>query len=260
MLYAISDAVSVYGRYSEGFRAPPYDDVNVGFTNFLGGYKTIANPDLVSERSQGVEVGLRLTARAGHAHGAYFRNTYDDFIESFGLAQAFLPSGGIDPADGLRTFQSVNRDRVEIHGWEAGGSFVLESGLSARFAAAFASGEDRQSGEAINSIDPLTLVVGLGYHRHDGPWGVELVWTLTDGKDEADVDPDEGRLLTPGYGIVDLLAHVDLGDHIRVNAGLFNLADKEYIRWEDTAAIGTDAAPRFTQPGRNAGITLTVEL
>lgn len=258
--YAISDAVSVYARYSEGFRAPPYDDVNVGFTNFLGGYKTIANPDLESERSQGVEAGLRLASRVGDAHAAYFRNTYDDFIESLALAPAFLRSGGIDPVDGLRTFQSLNRAHVEIHGWEAGGSFALQSGLSARFAAAFASGEDRETGEALNSIDPLTLIVGLGYERPDGPWGFEIVCTLTVGKDEADVNPDEGRLPTPGYGIVDVLAHVDFGDRVRLHAGLFNLADKDYIRWADTAAIGGDAAARFTQPGRNAGITLTVEL
>ena len=260
VLYAISDAVSVYGRYSEGFRAPPYDDVNVGFTNFLGGYKTIASPDLESERSQGVEVGLRLASRAGHAHAAYFHNTYNDFIESFALAPAFLRSGGIDPADGLRTFQSVNRASVEIQGWEAGGSFAVESGFSARFAAAFARGEDREAGDPLNGIDPLALVVGAGYQRPDGPWGVEIVWTLTAGKDDADVDPDEGRLVTPGYGIVDVLAHVEFGDRVRLNAGFFNLADKAYIRWEDTAAIGNDAAARFTQPGRNAGITLTVEL
>ena len=49
-VYSFTGSVSAYGRYSEGFRAPPYDDVNVGFTNFLGGYKTIANPDLESER------------------------------------------------------------------------------------------------------------------------------------------------------------------------------------------------------------------
>ena len=103
-------------------------------------------------------------------------------------------------------------------------------------------------------------MVGMGYQRPDGPWGVEVVWTLTAGKDEADVDPEEGRLLTPGYGIVDVLAHVDFGDRVRLHAGLFNLADKNYIRWGDTAAIGWDAAARFTQPGRNAGITLAVEL
>ena len=90
--------------------------------------------------------------------------------------------------------------------------------------------------------------------------GLEIVWTLAAGKDEADVDLDEGRLLTPGYGTVDVLTHVDFGDRVRMHAGLFNLADKDYIRWADTAAIGRDAAARFTQPGRNAGITLTVEL
>ena len=43
-VYAFSDGVSAFARFSEGFRAPPYDDVNVGFTNFIGGYKTVFQP------------------------------------------------------------------------------------------------------------------------------------------------------------------------------------------------------------------------
>ena len=35
-VWAAGRGISVFARYSEGFRAPPYDDVNVGFTNFLG--------------------------------------------------------------------------------------------------------------------------------------------------------------------------------------------------------------------------------
>jgi hemoglobin/transferrin/lactoferrin receptor protein len=62
-----------------------------------------------------------------------------------------------------------------------------------------------------------------------------------------------------GYGIVDLLAHVNVSERIRLNVGLFNLTDKSYIRWADTAAIGSDAPVRFTQPGFNAGATLRIE-
>ena len=140
-VYAFTDAVSAYGRYSEGFRAPPYDDVNVGFTNFLGGYKTIANPELESERSQGVELGVRVRGERGHAQFAVFKNNFESFIESFAIAPQYLRSAGIDPVDGLRTFQSVNRDRVEISGWEIGGALDLRAGLALRAAVAYA-GED----------------------------------------------------------------------------------------------------------------------
>ena len=124
VLYNLTDRIAAYARFSQGFRAPPYDDVNVGFTNFLGGYKTIANPDLESERSDGVEVGARIVSTAMNARVVYFRNTYENFIESFALAPQFLASRGIDPADGMLTFQSVNRPSVEIDGLEVGGASI----------------------------------------------------------------------------------------------------------------------------------------
>lgn len=37
---------SLFGGYARGFRAPPYSDVNIGFTNAMFGYTAIANPDL----------------------------------------------------------------------------------------------------------------------------------------------------------------------------------------------------------------------
>ncbi|MEO0973132.1 MAG: TonB-dependent receptor, partial [Pseudomonadota bacterium] len=118
-LYDINENVSAYVRYSEGFRAPPYDDVNVGFSNVAGGYKTIANPDLSSERSIGFEGGLRFTSELGAFTLAAYHNEYDDFIESFATAPAFAETGGVDPSDGLFTFQSINREEVVINGVEA---------------------------------------------------------------------------------------------------------------------------------------------
>lgn len=259
-LYSFTDAVSAYGRYSEGFRAPPYDDVNVGFTNFLGGYKTIANPDLESERSQGIELGVRLRGERGHAQVAIFRNDYEHFIESFAIAPQFFRSGGIDPADRLRTFQSVNRDRVQIDGWELGGALELGFGLTLRASAAYASAEDRSTGAPLNSIEPLNGVLGLGYDAPGDRWGGDLIVSAAKGKDEADIDPADPRHAPSGYGIIDLMAYIDIGERMRLNAGLFNLTDRTYIRWADTAGIGSDTPARFTQPGFNAALTLRVDL
>ena len=257
-VYRFNPTFSAYAGYSEGFRAPPYDDVNVGFSNFLGGYKTIANPDLESERSRGVEIGARYASEVLELRWSLFRNDYEDFIESFALAPRFLRSGGIDPADGLRTFQSVNRANVRIQGSELGGAAVFGGGISGRLALAYADGEDRAAGAPLSSVDPLTAVLGVGYDAER--WGGELVGTLVQGKEAADIDPADGRPATAGYGIVDLLAHIELGSRARVHAGLFNLTDKTYVRWADTAGIGADAMGRFTQPGRNAAITVRVEL
>ena len=262
-VYWFSANVSAYAQYSEGFRAPPYDDVNVGFSNFAGGYKTISNPDLKSERSQGLEIGLRTQGAAGSASFGVFRTDYDDFIESFALAPEFLPTG-IDPADDLRTFQSVNRDKVQIEGAEFSGRLNLGAfnqaldGFVVRTAIAYADGEDESTGQPIDTIEPLTGVIGLSYDSADDRWGGELVWTLVDGKDPSDIDEDGPREPTAGYGLVDLLAYARLTPNVSVNLGLFNLTDKTYIRWADTGGIGGDAWARFTQPGFNAGATLRV--
>lgn len=265
-LWAVNQAVAAYARLSQGFRAPPYDDVNVGFTNFLGGYKTIASANLKSERSLGVEFGLRATGDMGQLSVAVFRTDYEDFIESFAVAPAFAAARGIDPADGLLTFQSVNRDDVRIDGAEISASLSLgglHSALDAwslRFALAHAEGEDIAAEQPLNSVDPLTGVLGLGFAPGDGRLRIEAVLAGARGKDEADIDENAPRLASAGYGTVDLLADVRPAPRVRLNLGLFNVTDKAYIRWIDTAGIGRDAPWRFSQPGFNGAVTVHVEI
>ncbi len=258
-VFAFNQSLSAYARYSEGFRAPPYDDVNVGFTNFIGGYKTIANPDLVSETSAGVEAGLRFTGAWGNVQLSAFRTDFDNFIESLAIAPAFAPSG-IDPRDGLVTFQSINRTNVRIEGWEARGLLdlgMVSSRLSAfalEGAIAYAEGADRDDGTPLNSIEPLNTVLGLRWAPVSWRVSSELIWTWSDAKDEADIDGD--RLATNAWNVLDLVAHVQLGRNWLVDVGVFNITDETYIRWADTVAIGEDAPARFTQPGRNFSATL----
>jgi hemoglobin/transferrin/lactoferrin receptor protein len=73
------------------------------------------------------------------------------------------------------------------------------------------------------------------------------------------VDDSRAELYeTDGYVTLDLLAHYDFRPGLRLNAGLFNLTDAEYIEWAD--ARGRPASdplvPYYTRPGRNASITL----
>ena len=264
-MWALTQNVAAYARASQGFRAPPYDDVNVGFTNFLGGYKTIASADLKSERSMGFEVGLRASGDAWQLSVALFRNDYEDFIESFAIAPAFAASRGIDPADGLLTFQSVNREDVRISGAELSASASLGAlhgaleAWSLRAAVAHADGEDLGTDQPLNNVDPLTGVLGLSFAPGNGRLRIEAIWSGARGKDEADIDENAPRLASAGYGTLDLLADARLTNRVRLNVGLFNVADQAYIRWIDTAGIGGDAPARFSQPGFNGAATVHVE-
>ena len=262
VVYQLTDSISSFLRYSEGFRAPPYDDVNVGFTNPIGGYKTISNPNLESETSEGLEVGLRWNSELVSVGLSVYQNDYENFIESLSLAPSFLPFGGIDPADGYLTFQSVNRSAVEIEGIELSANIALGSisnsleGFSLRFASAYSEGEDTVADEPLNTINPLTAVIGIEYEA--ARWGASLALTAVDSKDSGDISGD--RISTGGYGIVDVTGYFDLSDSVTFNIGLFNVTDKRYIRWADTVSIGNDAPGRFSQPGFNAGVSVRVIL
>lgn len=60
--------------------------MNLGFTNLAFGYKSIPNPGLQPESSNGYELGLRGSAGDSFFAVSAFYNDYDDFIES----QAFV--------------------------------------------------------------------------------------------------------------------------------------------------------------------------
>lgn len=266
VVYQFSPKISAYGHISEGFRAPPYDDVNVGFTNFIGGYKTVSNPNLKSETSTGIELGARFRGAWGNLNVALFRNDYKNFIESLATAPQFASTGGIDPDDGLLTFQSINLNEVEIDGVELSGELALAGlnggldGLRLKFSLAYADGEDTRTSEPLDSIEPLTAVMGLAYDAPSGSWGGDLIWTLSERKDQSDINSTNGRSETAGYGTLDLLSYVHITDSVHLNFGLFNLADKNYVRWVDTAGVSNDAVARFSQPGFNARIDLRIEI
>ncbi|MFP3632523.1 TonB-dependent receptor, partial [Burkholderia sp. SIMBA_045] len=57
--YDLTTEYALFGQYAHGFRAPPYDDANLGFSNPTYGYEVLPNADLKPETSDGVEAGLR---------------------------------------------------------------------------------------------------------------------------------------------------------------------------------------------------------
>jgi hemoglobin/transferrin/lactoferrin receptor protein len=264
-LYRFTGRYALYAQYSEGFKAPPYDDVNVGFTNLVGGYKSISNPNLESEHSRNTELGLRVSGDFGRLSVVAFRNTFEDFIESQLPAAQFAVTGGVDPADGLLTFQSRNLAGVEIEGLELSGQLELSEQFALQLALAYADGTDEATGQPVNSVDPLKGVFGLRYLAPSQRWGGDIVLTAVDAKDASDISGN--RYATPGYGFVDVLAHFRTGERVQLNFGLFNIGDKRYVSWADTPGISFSTATgtypelnRFTHPGFNAGINVRVSL
>jgi len=103
-------------------------------------------------------------------------------------------------------------------------------------------------------------VLGIGYDSRNGRFGGELVGTGVQRK--TDVDSSTAALFrSPGYGLLDLLAWWRPTDSVRINAGVFNLADRKHWDWASSRKLLADAPDLefFTGAGRNASVTLYVE-
>jgi hemoglobin/transferrin/lactoferrin receptor protein len=257
LLYHANDFWTVYGQYSRGFRAPPFEDANIGFDIPLFGFRAIPNPDLKSETSNGFELGLRRIAAGSRFSFTAFHTDYDDFIESRVLI-------GFDPVSGDLIFQSRNIDTARIRGidvrydqdlgqWSDG----LE-GWMLNAAAYWAEGENRETSQPLNSIAPPQAVLGLGWHSRDGAWDITATSTLTAKKDRDDIDEStEERFATPSWVILDLTAGWRYSDWLELRAGVFNIGDKRYWRWLDVSNMPADdpMIALMSRPGRNFSIT-----
>ena len=268
LTYALSEEYTWYGQYAEGFRTPSAKALYGRFTNLGEGYSVEPNPDLEPEKSKSFETGLRGTFDAGSFDVAVFYNKYRDFINE----------DAITPGYDELTFQSNNIKHATIKGAEIKGRLNLDAfgaphGLYNIGSVAYAHGRNEDTGEPINSVNPLKAVLGLGYEQEN--YGALVSWTLVKRKDQVDdsnfFSPDgtSTQFKSPGYGVIDLSGFYKVTRDVTVNAGLYNLTDKKYWNWDDVrgydsvgeaGVINPANMDRLTAPGRNFAINLVWDI
>jgi hemoglobin/transferrin/lactoferrin receptor protein len=250
------DSLSAYFQYSNGFRAPPPEDVNIGLDLPLLNVRAIPNPDLKPEQSNGYELGLRYEGGALRFAASGYYTDYDDFIES-------KVNLGADPETKVIIFQSQNIARARIYGTEvsasasAGEWAAALSGWTARLSVGWSKGEDLERNQPLNSVDPGSALLSLAYEATSGAWRGELVTTAVAAKRE--VDRSRADLYRTGsYVTLDFLGQANLGHGLTLDAGLFNLTNQDYIEWTDVRGrpVGDPLITYYTRPGRNVSVTL----
>ena len=264
--YALTEQYTWFGQYAEGFRTPSAKALYGRFENLGEGYVVEPNSSLKPETSKSYETGIRGNFDAGNFDVALFYNKYRDFIDEDNAALG--PSGTI--------FQPGNIKRATIKGMEVKGRLNLDAfgapqGLYTKGAIAYAHGRNDETGQPLNSVNPLKGVFGLGYDQDN--YGALVSWTLVKQQNRVDSTtffaPDgitaNGPFKTPGFGIVDLTGFYKVTNDLTVNGGLYNLTDKKYWNWDDVrsydgvgeAGVTSPASlDRLTQPGRNFAINL----
>ncbi len=265
LTYALTDQYTWFGQYAEGFRTPSAKALYGRFENLNEGYTVEPNPNLKPESSKGVETGIRGNFNEGSFDIAVFYNKYRDFIDE----DASVAGGTV------QQFEANNIKHATIKGIEAKGRLNLDAfgapqGVYTQGAVGYTYGRNDDSGEPLNSVNPLKGVFGLGYEQEQ--YGALASWTLVKKQNRVDSTtfhaPDGstgGPFKTPGFGIVDLTGYYKVTKDITLNGGLYNVTDKKYWNWDDvrsydgvgeagvTAPANLD---RLTQPGRNVAVNL----
>ena len=257
--FELTPVYSFYGKSGTGFRAPDLDDLYY-YYDAGRGYAIVPNPALESETSVFLEAGVRAQTDYSSAEFTLFYNKYKDFIESSVSTgkTATHPSG---------EFTTKNLNRVQIKGAEFKGSLNLSQlagGASDSWtlntAIAYAEGKDLQKNQPVDSVAPLSAVVGLDYDAPSAIWGGKLNLTLNRGKDKADITSSNQWLATKSYHVVDLTAYYKPSETITLNAGVFNLLDEEYRKWSDVRNLSNKSTSleRYSRAGRNFGVDVTL--
>ena len=255
VIYRLNPDTDLFVQYSHGFRAPPYEDANIGLEIPVFNYRAIPNPDLRSESSNGFDVGVRWQGVEKGARLSVFRTRYTDFIES----KVRL---GTDPVSGRTLFQSQNLEKTVIEGVEAGGHINFQSAIGdLRFDGALylARGENRENGQALNSVGPGQAVIGASWHAPNQNQQIRLQSTFTESWD--DRDESSGDLFKPaGHAVFDLYFTQKFGDRTTIRAGLLNLTDRIYWNWSDVRGLSpTDPVlPYLAQAGRSLSFSVNM--
>lgn len=257
LTWRIGETATGFVQYAHGFRAPPFEDANIGLDLPQFNVRAIPNPDLKPERSDSVELGLRLEDHAVSGSLSAWFGRYLDFIQT-------KVNLGPDPETGVILFQSQNLDRAEIWGVEAALSFALGA-ASARlddwtldFSAAYAHGDDAVRNVPLDSIEPTRAVLGLRYDAPGRRVRLGLFATAVAAKRRVDpTTPDPLRL--DGFFTLDATAGWTLSENWRVDAGVFNLTDASYLEWADVRGrpAGDPLLDYYRRPGRNWRLTVT---
>ncbi|EPM8292296.1 TonB-dependent hemoglobin/transferrin/lactoferrin family receptor [Vibrio vulnificus] len=247
-VYHYNANISNFAQVSQGFKAPTVEQL---YYKYNTGADFVPNPDLKAERSTSYETGLRAKNSWARIELVGFINQYKDFIDEQDLER-------IDP--NKKRFTIVNRDRVEIKGLEFSSDILLDEainapkGLYSKLSIAYAKGKDKETGNALDSVAPLTTVIGLGYDNHNRSFGGIANVTLVDRKDDWS---DEDTFDSAGYGVMDIAAYYKPIADLTLRAGINNVFDKEYWTYQDVRDItSTNNKDMFSQPGRNWAVSV----
>jgi outer membrane receptor protein involved in Fe transport len=244
-LYHVNDQVSVWGDYSQGFRAPTLNELYRQFR--VGTVLTLANENLGPERLQGGEIGVRLQPIDRMSiRSTYYDNRVKDPVSN--VTQTVVGTAV--------TQQRQNLGRTRIRGWQTDAEYRVgtEWRVSGGYLFNDATIREYAANPALvgNYLPQVPRHRGSFHVAYTNPRYLNVaVGTQFFGRqydDDANVRtvPGESEPGLPAYGILDFTASRSITRNFEAFFGVQNLLDKEYIVGTLPTTIGS---PRLVHGG-----------
>lgn len=281
---------SLWFQAGTGFRAPTTGEmyaptsttqiIEVATGNTVVVPTNAANPNLEAEKSLNLELGYRWETDRARFGISVFRDRYDDFIESLRITAnpqteyRTCVRGTCTTRFGYDCNTLDNLGEVAVRGVEVEGLWRLGDAWLLRAAWSHNQGE-RKDGRPLDSINPDRGVVGVSWQgvgdrlRLTG----NVTHALAKKRGDVNIEPDVfGEVTEPflsdAYTVLDMFGSFRFNEHLRVNAGVYNLLDERYYQWARIRNVtrgdfylygyATEyGIGRYSEPGRNVRVNMT---
>lgn len=289
----LNDIWKVGYNVSSGFRIPTASEMYFSFYHEAGNW--IPNPDLKAEQALNQSINIQ----AEHQLGTFGLNLYHTRYKNFLTEQEstykkwnkFYDSHSASHGEQLyRTTiaqKAVNIDRARISGVEFTSKVNLDQIISAipqgwKFTANLGYAKGKLSGTeaSLLSIQPIKVILGIGYEDPNDRWGINVKASYLGAKKAKDAqivqystnfvrEVKTYPYLNNSAVLFDLYGFYKINQNITLRAGLYNLFNRKYHTWDTLRGINkistTDSVDkegkgleRFYAPGRNFAASVEI--
>ena len=289
----LNDIWKIGYNISTGFRIPTASEMYFTYEHPAGNW--VANPDLEAEQA----LNQSIYVQAEHKLGSFGLNLYHTRYKNFLYEQestykkwnrfydSYSAGYGQLPYYTTIAQQAVNIDRAKISGVEFTSKVNLDQIISAipqgwKFTANLGYAKGKLSGTeaSLLSIQPIKVILGIGYEDPNDLWGINAKASYLGAKKAKDAQivqytPNFERevksypYLNNSAVLFDLYGFYKVNKNITLRAGLYNLFNRKYHTWDTLRGINkistTDSVDkegkgleRFYAPGRNFAASIEI--
>ena len=289
----LNDIWKIGYNISTGFRIPTASEMYFTYNHAAGNW--LANPDLEAEQALNQSIYIQAEHQLGSFGLTFYHTRYKNFLTEQESTykkrnpyyNAYSASYGQQAYYTTIAQKAVNIDRARISGVEFTSKVNLDQIISAipqgwKFTANLGYAKGKLSGTeaSLLSIQPIKVILGIGYEDPNDLWGINAKASYLGAKKAKDAqivqytanferEVKSYPYLNNSAVLFDLYGFYKVNKNITLRAGLYNLFNRKYHTWDTLRGINkistTDSVDkegkgleRFYAPGRNFAASIEI--